>query len=158
MERGSLWEGGGGGHKSGDWGMHTPHIIKVILLTTSNKRVPQSCAECTCTCGTRPRFSFSGGLHTPVNMADVGVSSWTVSGSKEAMEVPKNLQGFAKTWHTKYSTVQHRKHAISCIFPPTFTSSILSAMFTGACGPPEKLNPHFGATLVRSAHDCETRL
>ena len=25
-------------------------------------------------------------------------------------------------------------------FPPTFTSSILSAMFTGACGPPEKLS------------------
>ena len=25
-------------------------------------------------------------------------------------------------------------------FPPTFTCSILSAMFTGACGPPEKLS------------------
>ena len=27
-----------------------------------------------------------------------------------------------------------------CFFLPTFTSSILSAMFTGACGPPEKLS------------------
>ena len=90
--------------------------------------------------GARARLSFSVGPHAPVNMADSmeNAGSWTVSGSKEAMEVPKN---FTKTWRTKYSAVQCSKGAISCGgFPPTFTSSILSAMFTGACGPPEKLS------------------
>ena len=51
---------------------------------------------------------------------------------------PEELQGFAKAWCTKYSAVQCSKHAIS-FFPATF-ASILSAMFTGACGPPEKLS------------------
>ena len=36
--------------------------------------------------------------------------------------------------------------------------SILSAMFTGACGPPEKLSLAFCTVLEYSAHDCETRL
>ena len=38
------------------------------------------------------------------------------------------------------------------------TTGILHAMFIGACGPPEKLRPHFGAVLERSAHDRESRL
>ena len=41
--------------------------------------------------GSRARLSFSGGPHAPVNMADSmeNAGSWTVSGSKEAMGVPK---------------------------------------------------------------------
>ena len=48
--------------------------------------------------GTKARLSFSGGPHAPVNMADgmENAGSWTVSGSKEAMEVPKNFKDFRK--------------------------------------------------------------
>ena len=44
--------------------------------------------------GTKARLSFSGGSHVPVNMADSmeNASNWTVSGSKEAMEVPNNVK------------------------------------------------------------------
>ena len=42
-----------------------------------------------------------------------------------------------------------------CFSAPTFTSSIPPAMFTGVCSLPENL---FGAALVCSLHDCETRL
>ena len=43
--------------------------------------------------GTKARLSFSGGPHAPVNMVDnkENAGSWTISGSKEAMEVPKNF-------------------------------------------------------------------
>ena len=34
--------------------------------------------------------------------------------------------------------------------------SILSVMFTVACGLPEKLKPRFGTALEHSAHNCET--
>ena len=49
-------------------------------------------------CGTKARLSFSGGPHAPVNMADSmeNDSSWTVSGSKEAMEVLKNFKDLLK--------------------------------------------------------------
>ena len=44
--------------------------------------------------GTKARLSFSVGPHAPVNMADSmeNADSWTVPGSKEAMEVPKNFK------------------------------------------------------------------
>ena len=44
--------------------------------------------------GTKARLSFSVGPHAPVNMADSmeNAGSWTVPGSKEAMEVPKNFK------------------------------------------------------------------
>ena len=48
--------------------------------------------------GTKARLSFSGGPHAPVNMADSmeNAGSWTVSGSKEAMEVLKNFKDLRK--------------------------------------------------------------
>ena len=48
--------------------------------------------------GTKARLSFTGGPHAPVNMADSveNAGSWTVSGSKEAMEVPKNFKDLRK--------------------------------------------------------------
>ena len=88
--------------------------------------------------GTKARLSFSAGPHAPVNMAD----------SMESAGSPKELQGFAQAWHTKYSIVQHSKRAISCICPPTFTSSMLSTAFTAVCGPPEKLSPRFCCVLI----------
>ena len=44
-------------------------------------------------CVTKARLSFAGESHAPVNMADSmeNAGSWTVSGSKEAMEVLKNF-------------------------------------------------------------------
>ena len=44
--------------------------------------------------GTRARLYFSGGPHAPVNMVDSveNAGTSTVSGSKEAMEVPKKFK------------------------------------------------------------------
>ena len=72
-------------------------------------------------CSTKARLSFSGRSHAPVNRADSmdNASSWTVSGSKEAMEVLKNFKQFAKMWRMKYSAVQRSKRfydAIYCVF------------------------------------------
>ena len=49
-------------------------------------------------CCTKARLSFSGGLHAPVNMVDSmeNAGSWTVSGPKEVMEVPKNFKDLRK--------------------------------------------------------------
>ena len=49
-------------------------------------------------CYTKVRLSFSGGPHAPVNMADSmgNAGSWTVSGSKEVMEVLKNFKDLQK--------------------------------------------------------------
>ena len=40
---------------------------------------------------------------------------------------------------TQYSGADVSRMPLPAFFPPTFTSSLLSAMFTEACGPPEKL-------------------
>ena len=72
---------------------------------------------------------------------------------KEAMGICPGLE-----YRIERSTAQQTCHFLRLFLPPTFTASILSAMFTGACGPPEKLSPRFGAALIRSAHDCATRL
>ena len=44
--------------------------------------------------GTKARLSFRAGPHAPVNMADSveNAGSWTVSASKEAMEVLKSFK------------------------------------------------------------------
>ena len=48
--------------------------------------------------GAKARLSFSVGPHAPINMADSmeNAGSWIVSGSKEAMEVPKNFKDLTK--------------------------------------------------------------
>ena len=57
--------------------------------------------------GAKARLSFSGGPHAPVNMADSmeNAGSWTVSGSKEAMEVPKNFKDLRKLGVRKHEKV-----------------------------------------------------
>ena len=105
---------------------------------------------------TKARLSFSGGPHVPVNMAKSmeNAGNWTVSGAKEAMGVPKNFKDLRKLGVrniAQYSAPNMRFHAF---YPPAFTSSILSAMFAGPCGLPEKLS----LDLVRSVHDCAIRL
>ena len=81
--------------------------------------------------GTKARLHFA-----LVNMADSmeNAGSWTVSGSKEAMEVPKNFKDFGKLGARNIAQYFLR------FSPHSFTSSRLFAMFTGACGPPEKLS------------------
>ena len=68
-------------------------------------------------------------------------------------ESPEELQGFAKTWCAKYSVV----HTANVPFPvcfsffsPTFSSSILSAMW-----PTREAKPRFGAVLVLSVHEVK---
>ena len=96
----------------------------------------------------KARLSFSGGPHAPVNMAgSMRISVVELSGSKEAMEVPKNLKDSRKLG---LRNIAQYSAAISCCFFPT---DIHFFQFTGACGP-----PRFGAALVRSAHDCQTPL
>ena len=66
-------------------------------------------------------------------------SSWTVSGSKEAMEVLKNFKDLQKIDVQNIVQYSAAKVQFAAFFSPTFTSSILSTMFTGACGLPESL-------------------
>ena len=74
--------------------------------------------------GTKARLSFSGGPHAPVNRADSNVNAgkldcfWIQRGDGS----PKKLQGFAKTWHTKYSTIHRSERA----FPTGFFSLLPS--------------------------------
>ena len=99
------------------------------------KRVSQSCAEH----GTKARLSFSGGPHAPVNMAD----------SMEEVNVGGKNAGngtFAALYCAIFRTPSFRKSlkffgtSIASLDPETIqlpAFSILSAMFTGVCGPPE---------------------
>ena len=74
------------------------------------------------------------------------------------MEVPKNLEGFVKTWHVKYSAEQHSKCAISCGFFPTYIHFHTIPHVYRDVWPTREAKPHFGARLVHSVHDCETGL
>ena len=69
------------------------------------------------------------------------------------MEVQKNLEGFVKTWHMKYSAEQHSKCAISCFFFLCTIPHVYRDVW-----PTREAKPHFGARLVHSVHDCETGL
>ena len=84
-------------------------------LTVNFKRVSQSCPEHWSTV-----LSFSGGPHVPVNMADSmeNAGSWTVSGSKEAMEVPKNFKDLWK--HGIQNIAQYSGTNMSRMPFPTF--------------------------------------
>ena len=81
-----------------------------------------------------------------VNMAEgmENAGSRTVSGSKEAMAVPKNFKDLRKRFVrniAQYNAANVPRIPFPAgVFLPTFTSSILSAMFTGMCDPPEKLS------------------
>ena len=77
--------------------------------------------------GTKATLSFSGGSHASVNIADSmeNASIWTVSGSKEAMEVPKNFKELRKRGVrniAKYSAANVLFPAF--FFPSTFTSTL----------------------------------
>ena len=84
-----------------------------------NNRVrAQSCAEPSSAAPKRVLASLAG--HTSVNMTDSmeNAGSWTASGSKEAMEVPEELQGFGVRNIAQYSAANVAFPAFS---EPTFT-------------------------------------
>ena len=84
------------------------------------------------------------------------VGSWNVSGSKEAMEVPKNSKDLQK--HDIRDIVQYSKRSISCIFfnDIHFFHSICHVY--RSVWPSSEAKPHFGAMLGHSVQNCETHL
>ena len=89
--------------------------------------------------------------------------SWTVSGSKEAMGVPKNFQDLRKLGvrniaHYSAANVLFSAlllllllfhlHSFLPDYPPCLQKRVAAT----------EAKPRFGAALVRSAHDCETGL
>ena len=105
---------------------------------------------------TKGRFSFSGGPHDPVNIADSmeNGGSWTVTGSTKAMEVPNFKDLLQKTWHTKYSAVKHMKRSIPSLLFSTRIRFFHSLRYVyRSVWPVREAKPRFGAALVRSTHD-----
>ena len=93
----------------------------------------------TCERGTKARLSFSGGPHAPVNMAD------SMEEENEGRENAVNgiLETFAPLYCAIFRTPSFRKclkffrTSIASLDPETAelpAFSILSTMFTGACG------------------------
>ena len=87
-------------------------------------------------------ISFSGGPHAPANMAD-SMEEVDVSGKKAGNGT------FAALYWAKFpmprflKSLKFFRTSIASLDPETvqlLAFSILSAMFTGACGPPEKLS------------------
>ena len=72
-----------------DCHVNKPSIELLTITEASFKIMRRTSERCT-----KVRLSFSGGPHASVNMADgmKNAGSWTVSGSKEAMEVPKSFK------------------------------------------------------------------
>ena len=85
--------------------------------------------------------------------------SWTVSGSKEAMEVPKNFKDLRKLGLRNIAQYS----AANVPFPAFSFSTDIHFFHTvrhvyRSVWPAREAKPRFGAALARSAHDCETRL
>ena len=101
---------------------------------------------------TKARLGFSGGPHAPINMANISECRW-----KETQRIARLLRYISCDKLSQILEVLRDFHRLfgSRSSP---TTGILSAMFTGACGPATEYKPRFGAALDRSAHDCETRL
>ena len=108
--------------------------------------------------GGKARLVFLGGPHASVNMADnvENAGSWTVSGSKETMEVPKNFKNLRKLGVRNIA----QYNAAKMPFPVFFSTDIhffhtLRHVYMSVW-PAREAKPRFGAVLERSAHDCET--
>ena len=104
---------------------------------------------------------FSGGPHTPVNMVD-NMEEVNVGGIKRRKwhicwavncviyRVPSFCKSLKFFW-TSIASLDQETVQLTAF-------SILTAMFTGSVWPAREAKPRFAATLVCSAHDCETRL
>ena len=93
--------------------------------------------------GTKARLSFSGGPHAPVNMADSmeNGGSWTVSESKKATTAPKDFKDLRKLGVRNIAQYSAANGPFPAFSPNYIHFIHLSAMSTGASGPPEKLRP-----------------
>ena len=109
--------------------------------------------------GTKARLSFSGGPHAPVNMADSmeNAGSWTVSGSKEAMEVLKNFKDLRKLGLRNIALYSEENVPFPAFFPTDIHFFHTIRHVYRSMWPAREGKPHFGAALERSAHDCGTR-
>ena len=95
-------------------------------------------------------------------MADNNIendSSWTVFGSKEAMEVLKNFKDLQKLGVRNVAQYS----AENVPYPVLFCSTSIHFFHTlhhicGSVWPAKEANPRFGTLLVHSVHDCETGL
>ena len=94
--------------------------------------------------GTKARLNFSGGPHTPVNMADsmeglnIGGKKNTRNGKLAALYCcaifrTPSFRRSSKFFRTSVASLDPETVQLPAFY-------ILSAMFTGACGPPEKLS------------------
>ena len=90
-------------------------------------------------------------------MANAG--SWTISGSKEAMEVLKNFKDLQKLVLRNIAQyLQRSQRSISCVFFPGIHFFHTIRYVYRSVWPTREAKPRFGAALVCSAHDCETCL
>ena len=92
---------------------------------------------------TKARLSFSGGPHAPVNMADSmeNAGSWKLGVRNTAQYSAANVPFPALFF---FSTGTHFFHILRHVY--------------GSVWPTREAKPRCGATLVRSAHECETGL
>ena len=82
---------------------------------------------------------------------------WSVSGSKEAMEVPTNFKDLRKLGvrniaqytaaNVPFPACVFHQHSLLPYYPPCLQERVA-----------REAKPRFGVALVRCAHDCETRL
>ena len=108
---------------------------------------------------TKARLSFSGGPHT-VNMADSieNAGSWTVSGSREAMSVPKNFKDLRKLRVRNIAQYNAAQVPFPAFFPTDIHFFHTIRHVYRSMWPAREAKSHFGAELERSTHDCETGL
>ena len=92
---------------------------------------------------TKARLSFSGGPHAPVNMAD-SMEEMNEGGEKRRKWHSRNVRSTVLHYisYATFSQVLEVLRDFHRLFGSrnSPTTGILSAMFTGACGTPEKIS------------------
>ena len=112
--------------------------------------------------GAKARLSFSGGPHAPVNMAD-SVEEVNEGGEKRSKWHSRNVC-FAVLRYISYATFSHIVIVLRDFYRlfgsrnsrPTDILHTIRHVYRNVWRAREA-KPRFGATLVRSAHDCDTR-
>ena len=96
--------------------------------------------------GTKARFSFSGGRHALVNIAD----------SMEELNVGETKNSKLHVRYISYAKFSQIVEVLRDFHPETVQLPAFSIL--SAISPVRDAKPRFDAALERSAHDCETRL
>ena len=112
-------------------------------------------------CDTKARLSFSGGPHAPVNRTD-NMEEVNVGGKSAGNGTSAALYCAISRTPSVCKSLKFFGTSIASLDPETVqlpAFSMLSAMFTGACGPPEKLSLALGArSNVLRMTQCGIRL